>query len=445
LKLNSLKFKILFWFIGSITLVLLAFSFALYYSINENINLKHKAKLDLIAQNVLDELNEEDIKELFSNIENAQVAILKDEKILYQTDNFKFDSFKKFINTDKTFFVKKLDEEINQGFYIYKFDEPFIGQILLTNKQNANKLEDIVTILLVLNPILLIFLIYIGIKFFNKMLTPVNDITEAAKKISINNFTHNLEIDKQDDEFKELIKTFNLMINRLQDGVEKLDKFNSDVSHELRTPLTVINTQIELALKKQRDENYYQNSLKKISYESNKIKEIVENLLLLTKYSKENIDETFEMHDLNSILIDSVEKLLPLAKKKNISIEFARFEKAREKVNPLLINVLFSNIIENAIKYSNTDKKIYISIYKENDSINFIVEDQGIGISEKYINQITDRFFRVDESRNKSIKGFGLGLSLVKNIVELHKGELDIKSKPSIGTKITVTFDTFKV
>ncbi len=445
MKLNSLKFKILFWFIGSITLVLLAFSFALYYSINENINLKHKANLELIAQNVLDELKEEDIKELFSNIENAQVAILKDEKILYQTDNFTIDSFKKFINTDKTFFVKEFDEEINQGFYIYKFSEPFIGQILLTNKQNANKLEDIITILLVLNPILLIFLIYIGIKFFNKMLAPVNDITEAAKKISIDNFTHNLEIDKQEEEFKELIKTFNLMVNRLQEGVEKLDRFNSDVSHELRTPLTVINTQIELALKKQRDENYYKNSLKKISYESNKIKEIVENLLLLTKYSKENINETFETHDLNSILIDSVEKLLPQAEEKNISIEFTRFEKAREKVNPLLINVLFSNIIENAIKYSNDDEKIYVSIYKENDSVSFIVEDQGIGISEKYINQITDRFFRVDESRNKSIKGFGLGLSLVKNIVELHKGKLDIESKPSIGTKITVTFDTSKV
>ncbi len=445
MKLNSLKFKILFWFIGSITLVLLAFSFALYYSINENINLKHKANLELIAQNVLDELKEEDIKELFSNIENAQVAILKDEKILYQTDNFTIDSFKKFINTDKTFFVKEFDEEINQGFYIYKFSEPFIGQILLTNKQNANKLEDIITILLVLNPILLIFLIYIGIKFFNKMLAPVNDITEAAKKISIDNFTHNLEIDKQEEEFKELIKTFNLMVNRLQEGVEKLDRFNSDVSHELRTPLTVINTQIELALKKQRDENYYKNSLKKISYESNKIKEIVENLLLLTKYSKENINETFETHDLNSILIDSVEKLLPQAEEKNISIEFTRFEKAREKVNPLLINVLFSNIIENAIKYSNDDEKIYVSIYKKNDSVSFIVEDQGIGISEKYINQITDRFFRVDESRNKSIKGFGLGLSLVKNIVELHKGKLDIESKPSIGTKITVTFDTSKV
>jgi len=277
------------------------------------------------------------------------------------------------------------------------------------------------------------------------MLAPVNDITEAAKKISIDNFTHNLEIDKQEEEFKELIKTFNLMVNRLQEGVEKLDRFNSDVSHELRTPLTVINTQIELALKKQRDENYYKNSLKKISYESNKIKEIVENLLLLTKYSKENINETFETHDLNSILIDSVEKLLPQAEEKNISIEFTRFEKAREKVNPLLINVLFSNIIENAIKYSNDDEKIYVSIYKENDSVSFIVEDQGIGISEKYINQITDRFFRVDESRNKSIKGFGLGLSLVKNIVELHKGKLDIESKPSIGTKITVTFDTSKV
>lgn len=438
MKLNSLKFKVLFWFVGSITVVLLAFSFTLYYLVNENINLKHKAKLELIAQNVLDELHEEDFEELFSKIEDSEIAILKDDKIIEKTKNFNIQSFRNYLDSDKTFFIKELNENQNQAFFIYRFEKPYYGKILLTNTQPTNKIEDLVTVLFILNPILLLFLIFIGIRFFDKMLAPINSITQAAKKISIDNFSHNLDINKQENEFKELIQTFNLMITRLKEGVEKLDRFNSDVSHELRTPLTVINTQIELALKKQRDEVYYKNSLEKISQESNKIKQIVENLLLLTKYSKENIEATFETHDLNSILIDVVEKLSLMAKEKNILIEFEKFEKAKHKVNPLLINVLFSNIIENAIKYSPNDTKISISLFEEENQILFSVKDQGIGIAKEFINQVTDRFFRVDESRSKSIKGFGLGLSLVKNIVELHKGELQIKSEESKGTEVTV-------
>jgi signal transduction histidine kinase len=247
-----------------------------------------------------------------------------------------------------------------------------------------------------------------------------------------------MNINGQEDELQELAQTFNLMIDRLQEGVNRLDRFNNDVSHELRTPLTVINTQIELAQKKDRDIDYYKDSLHKISQESNKIKKIVENLLLLSRYSKENIEATFELCDLNSILMDSVEKFHDFIAKKRLVVEFKRFEKAQNRVNPSLIAVLFSNVIENAIKYTPEDKKIFISLFEEDHKVYFIVQDEGIGIPEESLDKVTDRFYRVDESRNKKIKGFGLGLSLVKSIVELHSGSLSIKSKISEGTTILI-------
>jgi signal transduction histidine kinase len=227
------------------------------------------------------------------------------------------------------------------------------------------------------------------------------------------------------------------MIDRLRDGVEKIERFNSDVSHELKTPLTVINGQIELALNKERDIEYYKKSIKNIQYESNKIQNIVEELLLLSKYSKENLKKDFLMCDFNALLLETLEKYTSKAKDKNIEIEIEGFDKVVSKANPMLISTIFSNLIGNAIKYTPKNKNIYISLYKD-EKIHFIVKDEGIGIPKDKLPFITDRFYRVDESRNKKIKGFGLGLSIVKNSVELHGGILHVDSIQEVGTSVHV-------
>jgi signal transduction histidine kinase len=231
------------------------------------------------------------------------------------------------------------------------------------------------------------------------------------------------------------------MVKRLREGIEKMERFNNDVSHELRTPLTVISTQIELALKKDREKEYYKNSLEKIDDESKKMKHMVQDMLILTKYTKDNIEETFCLCDLNSILMNCIEKFVFFADKKNISIEVKKFEKTLLKANSSLITILFSNLLDNAIKYSLENKKIFLSLFEENGRIIFIIKDEGIGIPKELLPKITDKFYRVDESRNKSIKGFGLGLSIVKNIIELHNGNMNIGSKESVGTTVLITFE----
>jgi signal transduction histidine kinase len=438
LKLTSLKAKVLLWFVGSISLVLLVFNFALYYFINENINLKYRTRLELIAHNIYAGLEEKSLNKEISQVKNINIALLKKNKLIKKTPNFDISTFHEYLKEKKIYFFQELDEENIRVVYVYKFKTPYDGAIIISSKELPNKIEEVTSVLFILNPILLLILILIGVRFFNKILAPIKNITQIAKKISIDNFSHAMNINGQEDELQELAQTFNLMIDRLQEGVNRLDRFNNDVSHELRTPLTVINTQIELAQKKDRDIDYYKDSLHKISQESNKIKKIVENLLLLSRYSKENIEATFELCDLNSILMDSVEKFHDFIAKKRLVVEFKRFEKAQNRVNPSLIAVLFSNVIENAIKYTPEDKKIFISLFEEDHKVYFIVQDEGIGIPEESLDKVTDRFYRVDESRNKKIKGFGLGLSLVKSIVELHSGSLSIKSKISEGTTILI-------
>ena len=178
-------------------------------------------------------------------------------------------------------------------------------------------------------------------------------------------------------------------------------------------------------------------NFKTVEDEATIIQEIVDNLLMLTKYTKANIKQTFQTVNLDSILLDTISKYNFQLKEKNIKLNLKKFESISLDANSLLITTIFSNLIDNAIKYTPNDKNIYISLYKK-DKIYFIIKDEGIGISRKQLSKVVDRFYRVDESRNKKIKGFGLGLSIVKNCVELHDATIEIDSQKNIGTTVKI-------
>jgi signal transduction histidine kinase len=229
------------------------------------------------------------------------------------------------------------------------------------------------------------------------------------------------------------------MIERIKEGVAKLDRFNSDVSHELKTPLTVIQGEIELSLRKTREPKEYQATLQSIQKQSKQIELIIKQLLLLTKYTKESIRESFQECPLDSLLMQVVDKFQIRLQEKNLHLHIKRIEPVTMQANPVFMESIFSNLIDNAIKYTPEGKNILISLYKEN-KINFIVADEGIGIDAEHLDKITDRFYRVESSRSKKIQGFGLGLSIVKNSVLMHEGILDIQSILNKGTIIRVKF-----
>jgi signal transduction histidine kinase len=443
LKFRSLKTRVLFWFISIISIVLFLFSFLLYYFLEQSLNLRIQTNLYhnaiLIEQNILqNRLNKKIIENI--NLDGAEVAIIKNGKIIMQTKLFTLKDYQTYLTKDEIFFLKEVDEYKVNGIYILKITKPFDGIIIIHKKGLSNKAEDIEDILLVLNPILLILLIIIGNKLIDKILIPIKSITKSAKNITIDNFSHTIDMPKNDDEIKALIISFNEMIIRLKTGAENLDKFNSDVSHELKTPLTIIQGELELSLKKDRNEEYYKKSIQTALNQTYEIKDLIDNLLILTKYDKQNIQDTFEECYLDTIFMNVYDRYEKKLLNKNITLHIDKLESIKIKANQILINLIFTNIIDNAIKYTPKNKNIYISLYKQKDKIYFIAKDEGIGISQDKLTKITNRFYRVDESRNKSIKGFGLGLSIVKNSICLHNGTLNINSKPNKGTIVTITF-----
>jgi len=438
LKTNSLKTRVLIWFGGVVTVILLLFSISFRYFMNQSINNNIKVHLHNDALEVLTDFKQDITSTPNYELHGEDIAILENKKLIYNTTTLDLQKIYNLIKNQTNFQVyEDEDDDTVHAIYILK-ENNFI--IVLYKKNIDNKIENFEDTLLFLDPILLLLLLFAASKLIDKILFPIKKITITAQDISVNNFSSTIELPKKEDEIKELVNSFNAMIIRLKEGVENLDRFNNDISHELKTPLTVIQGEIEITLRKLREPQEYQKSMQVIYYEAKQMQSIVENLLLLTKYSQQNIQQLFEECQLDSMLLEVIDKFSQQIKKKNLHIELKKLNAVSSKVNKTLFYSIFSNLIDNAIKYTPKGKNIYISLYTKNDHIYFEIQDEGIGIDRSQLSKITDRFYRVDESRNKKIKGFGLGLSIVKNSVALHNGTLKIMSTVDQGTLVDISF-----
>ena len=166
--------------------------------------------------------------------------------------------------------------------------------------------------------------------------------------------------------------------------------------------------------------------------ETKQLQELIDSLLFLSNSNEKDIQNRFEDIEIDEIIIDILSENKKLTLEKNIVIEFKEFNNTICHGHALLIKILVSNIIQNSLKYSNKDSKIIIDL--KDDTL--LIEDFGIGIKEDDLKNIFDSFYRVNKARGRG--GYGLGLSIVKNIALLHHFKLDVTS--TIGTKFIVTF-----
>lgn len=431
MNIHSLKTRVLLWFGGVVTIILLLFSISFEYFMNQNINSNIKAHLHNDAIEILTDFIENATPPPDYELYAKEMIIFKNKRLLYESTTLEIKEVYQLIKNQTKFkiYEDSEDDDIISAVYILEQN----GFTVVVYKTDIdNKIENFEDTLLFLDPILLLLLLFTTSKLIDKILSPIKRITKTAKNISVDNFTNTIKLPKKDDEIKELVNAFNTMVLRLKNGVENLDKFNNDVSHELKTPLTVIQGEVEITLRKQRDPKEYQQSMKIIDYEAKQMQSIVENLLLLTKYTPQNIKESFEICQVDSMLLGIVNKFSTLIAKKKLLLKIIKIETISLNANKILIYSIFFNLIDNAIKYTPSNKNIFISLYQKNKQLYFEIQDEGIGIEESKLLKITNRFYR------KEIQGFGLELSIVKNSIELHKGVLIIDSKIDVGTNVLV-------
>lgn len=265
---------------------------------------------------------------------------------------------------------------------------------------------------------------------------PLTRLTNAIKELSNGNY--NVRVDNVgQDEISKLNQGFNQMARQLAKQDETRQKFISDISHEFQTPLTSIqgfaNILKEEDLPKEQRVKY----ANIILYNSKRLSSLAKNMLQLTLLDREEI----ELELTNYSLVEQVNRVISTqenqAMEKNIEIVF---EMPKKEIfiegDEQRLEQVWTNIISNAIKYTNEGGLITITMKKNSKDIEISIEDTGIGMSKEVVSHIFERFYREDKARN--VEGNGLGLAIVKSIVDLHHGKIDILSQVDVGTNFIV-------
>ncbi len=197
---------------------------------------------------------------------------------------------------------------------------------------------------------------------------------------------------------------------------------------------------LEVLISKPRERVHYEARIQFCLLELKRMSRIIDKLLVLALYEGNKISPNIENIVLSGIINDVVSRIQVAACEKDISISVGGSEVERVAADPAMLEMIFENILSNAIKYSSVNSAITITIKHNGNDITCCIEDQGIGIPEKDIVKIFDRFYRVDESRNSKTGGVGVGLSLVKKLADLQHITVTVESSPNIGTKFILTF-----
>ncbi|MDU1763273.1 MAG: HAMP domain-containing sensor histidine kinase [Anaerococcus vaginalis] len=295
------------------------------------------------------------------------------------------------------------------------FDTNFSDQVTITKNNFSKKSWIITSLVTIFGGIISYFL-------SGKFLEPLDKFSNQIEQIQLKNITDYEVKENPIKEFQKLTKSFNQMLERLNESYKNEREFTARAAHELRTPLTIINSQIDLFEEENMDEDEIKNLVTMIKNESDRLSKLVTSLLDLSELRSVTRNEKIE---LSSLIEEAIQDLSFISDKKNINIENLCQEIYIEG-SDLLIYRVFYNLIENAIKYNNNNGFVKIYSKKNKDFAEIYVEDSGIGIANSEKENIFKAFYRI--KANEEI-GSGLGLSLVKETIKLHRGKIKVLDK----------------
>ncbi len=240
-------------------------------------------------------------------------------------------------------------------------------------------------------------------------------------------------------ELQGVIKKFNGILNKMQILENSRQEFVSNVSHELKTPITSIKILADSLVGQENvPVELYQEFMTDIVDEIDRENKIINDLLSLVKMDKAVSSLNVQSVKVNDMLESILKRLRPLAKKRNIEITFETFRPVNAEIDEVKLTLAFSNLIENAIKYNYDNGWIRVSLNADHKFFYVKVEDGGVGIPEESQQQVFERFYRVDKARSRETGGSGLGLSITRNAILMHKGAIKLYSKEGEGTLFTV-------
>jgi len=438
---NNASFLTLLLFIGY-----LIFSFFSVIQINyyftDNIDIRLKHEIEHIKYNL--EIVDDKIT-IISDMEFQEYDMLHETdnsfylqiydtsgKLYFQSSNLKlFPGMPVPIKDfDEEFLL--LDEKVNyKGLRVcyskILFKDETVGYIqLATPKTSANSaIDDIITFNLWTLPLAFILFVVVSLIFVKRSLTPINKIIAISQEITATNLSKriNYEADNE-DELGRLKFTLNDLFDRLEFQINQISQFSDNASHQLMTPLTAISTELEYILKKEHSSEDYKEVLENVQDQTKDMINIIKTLLILAKDCSicENSKSVF---NLSHLLTKEIAETF-----RNNNINISVSDNIYLKGEADYFKMVLENLISNAIKYSSEDEEVKVDIKEKEESTFISVYDTGIGIPDNEKKLVFDRFYRGEKVESTGIKGHGLGLNLVNNIVTKMNGKINVYNNP---------------
>lgn len=461
----QIRTKITLYFIV-ITASLLLFSFLVIYfiSVKERqkdfqTQLKNKAittadlllkvsEVDSLLLKVIDK-NRKDL--LY--FENISIYDFQNKEVYTNNEEIHFQNF--FSNLDSIINIVRIKKEyktlirsatIVGQMYSYK-NEKYVLLAGAKDLKGEKTLSQLANNLSYIYICVLSFLGITGWMFAKQVLKPISNVMNQVDLLSFKNLKSRLKVENKKDEIARLTLTFNKMLDRVERTFQLQNSFISNASHEIINPLTSITSEIEVTLLSKRNQDEYIKTLETILQEIRKLNEISEQLINLSKHNESQDRTSFQRIRIDDVLWEAKQDFLQKHTDSKIHFsvgnlpenDFLLFYNANET----LLKTCFTNLIDNGVKFStNKEIKIDLSYSVESDVI-ITFENDGVGISESEYENLFIPFYR-SKKNSSNIKGYGIGLSIVKSILDIHHCEINVSSIPNQKTIFTIVFKTSK-
>lgn len=318
--------------------------------------------------------------------------------------------------------------EIIRGVLLTSTSTDVIAATIYTLRYQARIIEIIFLILIILAAALLSRLI---VKPFDNISKQINNIKEGMnyEGISVSDY----------DETEHIVSAFNSVLSRMEKLDESRQEFVSNVSHELKTPITSVKVLADsLNANPDTPIEMYREFMQDITAEIEREDKIINDLLYLVKLDKDATSLNITTVDINSLTEIILKRMRPIARKQDVELTLVSLREVMAEVDEVKISLAITNLVENAIKYNVPQGKVTVTIDADHKDFTIEVKDSGSGIPEEDINDIFERFYRVDKSHSREIGGTGLGLSITKSAIARHNGVIEVESVLGEGSTFIV-------
>ena len=437
-------------------IVFISFGLFIYRQVKKANIEKIDVRLESLAQNLQDEIDEQYEKDKFPRISKFQKIV---NEMLPMSVFRLCDSSGSIVYTDSLLLSEKvhsLKEVLTRKPYLEKIHinhtryrslwhqveveghRNYILQVATPLSGIEENLDQLELILWTTIPFALIITALAVYVIVRKAFKPLSDIIETANRISASSLHERIILKHSRNEVAALGIAFNKMIGRIEEAFKSQKQFIADASHEIRTPITIVQSELEFANRSSLTDSAKE-SIQIALNELEHLRKLAGDLLLLAKLEFSDSNLNFQQVRLDELLADCMRKVSKAYAKKNIDIQLIVDQAVEFTGDEQKLRSAIRNLIENAIKYTAEGGKITLSLLKQKNEVHIIIQDTGVGIAPEDIPNIFKPFYCSATSR-AAHDGSGLGLSIVQRIIELHHGTISVESEVNRGSTFRITF-----